>query len=200
EKDAVLLFERALIPWENISTDRGVDTANNFCPQSGGLERFTFHGVTRLALKLDFIDGLLIKAVQPNGTSKFRGVQPNVGEVIAWKNMFWAMSDSMAVNPDKGPKGTVVPNLNYGLSYRVFMSEGWPKIKEIIENVVAGNLIVQPSSSRDFKNPELRPLIDRLYRGSNDITSLEKIKLIKLLWDAIGTEYGGRHELYERNY
>ena len=25
-------------------------------------------------------------------------------------------------------------------------------------------------------------------------------ELMKLLWDAIGTEFGGRHELYERNY
>jgi 4-hydroxyphenylacetate 3-monooxygenase len=23
---------------------------------------------------------------------------------------------------------------------------------------------------------------------------------MKLLWDSIGTEFGGRHELYERNY
>lgn len=23
---------------------------------------------------------------------------------------------------------------------------------------------------------------------------------MKLIWDAIGTEFGGRHELYERNY
>src|SRR5699024_7257382 len=124
ENDAVLIFERALIPWENILIYRDVDKANNFFPESGFLQRFTFHGVTRLAVKLDFISGLLIKAVQTNGTNKFRGVQSNVGEVIAWKNMFWAMSDSMALNPDKGPKGTVVPNLNYGLSYRVFMSEG----------------------------------------------------------------------------
>ena len=28
----------------------------------------------------------------------------------------------------------------------------------------------------------------------------ERIKVFKLLWDAIGTEFGGRHELYERNY
>ena len=26
------------------------------------------------------------------------------------------------------------------------------------------------------------------------------IKVMKLLWDAIGSEFGGRHELYERNY
>ena len=26
------------------------------------------------------------------------------------------------------------------------------------------------------------------------------MKLLKLLWDAIGSEFGGRHELYEINY
>ena len=26
------------------------------------------------------------------------------------------------------------------------------------------------------------------------------MKVFKLVWDAIGTEFGGRHELYERNY
>ncbi|CCQ92236.1 hypothetical protein CULT_10003 [[Clostridium] ultunense Esp] len=26
------------------------------------------------------------------------------------------------------------------------------------------------------------------------------MKLLKLLWDVVGTEFGGRHELYERNY
>ena len=37
-------------------------------------------------------------------------------------------------------------------------------------------------------------------RGSNGIDAVERVKLMKLLWDAIGTEFGGRHELYERNY
>ena len=37
-------------------------------------------------------------------------------------------------------------------------------------------------------------------RGSYGIDYKERIKVMKLLWDAIGTEFGGRHELYERNY
>ncbi|WP_277673938.1 4-hydroxyphenylacetate 3-hydroxylase N-terminal domain-containing protein [Piscibacillus halophilus] len=200
ENDAVLVFDEAVIPWENILIYKDVEKANSFFPESGFLNRFTFHGVTRLAVKLDFMSGLLLKAIKTNGTDEFRGVQANVGEVLAWRNMFWSLSDSMAKTPDPGRGGTVLPNLNYGLAYRVFMTIGWPRVKEIIENVVAGSLIVQPSSAEDFKNPELRPLLDRLYRGSNDIEALDKIKLIKLLWDSIGSEYGGRHELYERNY
>ncbi len=165
-----------------------------------GYNRLTFQGNTRLAVKFDFITGLLMKAVKTTGVDTFRGVQAKVGEVITWRNLFWAISDAMAMNPQPGPNGTVLPNLDYGMTYRVMMSKAWGTVKEIIEEVVAGNLIVQPSSSKDFLNPELRPTLDKLYRGSHGITSLEKIKIIKLLWEIVGTEYGGRHELYERNY
>jgi 4-hydroxyphenylacetate 3-monooxygenase len=37
-------------------------------------------------------------------------------------------------------------------------------------------------------------------RGSNGIDYKQRIKIMKLLWDAIGSEFGARHELYEMNY
>ncbi len=200
ENDTVLVFDKAFIPWENVLIYRDVEKANGFFPASGFLNRFSFHGLTRLAVKLDFIVGLLLKAVRGAGTDQFRGVQANVGEVIAWRHLFWAMTDAMALNPSPGSNGTVLPNLNYGLAYRVFGTYGWPKVKEIIENIVAGGMIVQTSSVEDFKNEELRPYLEKLYRGSNGVDAESKMKVIKLMWDAIGSEYGGRHELYERNY
>jgi 4-hydroxyphenylacetate 3-monooxygenase len=61
-------------------------------------------------------------------------------------------------------------------------------------------LIYIPSSSRDFKNPEVDKYLARYARGSNGIDYKERIKIMKALWDAVGSEFGGRHELYERNY
>jgi 4-hydroxyphenylacetate 3-monooxygenase len=61
-------------------------------------------------------------------------------------------------------------------------------------------LIYLPSSSLDFKVPELRPYLDQFVRGSNGYSAEDRVKLMKLLWDSIATEFGGRHELYEINY
>ncbi|WP_397443845.1 4-hydroxyphenylacetate 3-hydroxylase C-terminal domain-containing protein [Peribacillus aracenensis] len=164
------------------------------------MNRYTFHGCTRYAVKLDFMAGLLMKATEMAGTNQFRGVQANIGEVLAFRNMFWAISTAMATDPMEGPNGTVLPNSTYATAYRVFAPMVWPKVKQIFEQVVAGNLIQLPSSSKDFLNPEVRPYLDKYYKGSGGVSAVERVKLMKLIWDSIGTEFGGRNELYEINY
>jgi 4-hydroxyphenylacetate 3-monooxygenase len=65
---------------------------------------------------------------------------------------------------------------------------------------VASGLIYLNSSARDFHNPELRPYLDKYVRGSGGNDAESRVKVMKLLWDAIGTEFGARHELYEINW
>ncbi|AIJ34485.1 4-hydroxyphenylacetate 3-monooxygenase oxygenase component [Corynebacterium imitans] len=200
ENDAVFVFDKVLVPWENIFAYGDPDQINGFMPKTGFINRFTFQGCIRLAVKLDFIAGLLLKALEIAGTSDFRGVQARAGEVIGWRNLFWALTDAMMLNPDEGADDSLLPNLEYGMAYRMFMATGYPRIKEIIEQDVASGLIYLPSGALDFKNAEIRPYLDKYVRGSNGVTAVDRVKLMKLLWDSIGTEFGGRHELYERNY
>lgn len=200
ENDSILVFDNVFVPWENVFAYGDIEKVNNFFPRSGFLPRFMFQGCTRLAVKMDFLAGLLLKAVEATGAKDFRGVQANVGEVLAWRNLFWALTDAMARATTPWTPGYVLPNLDYGLSYRVMASTAYPKIKEIVENVLASALIYLPSSALDLLNPDIRPYIDQYVRGSNGYNAEQRIKLMKLLWDAIGTEFGGRHELYERNY
>ncbi|MFK0295373.1 4-hydroxyphenylacetate 3-hydroxylase N-terminal domain-containing protein [Streptomyces sp. NPDC090442] len=199
ENDSIMVLDRVLVPWENVFSYDAV-SANVFATRSGFLERFTFHGCTRLAVKLDFIAGCLLKAVEVTGTSGFRGVQAQIGEVLNWRDMFWGMSDAMAKSPTPWHNGAVQPNLNYGLAYRTFMGIGYPRIKEIIQQTVGSGLIYLNSHSSDWKNPQIRPYLDRYLRGSRGVEAVDRVKLLKLLWDAVGTEFAGRHELYERNY
>ena len=200
ENDSILVFEKVFIPWEDVFAYGDIEKVNNFFPRSGFLPRFMFHGCTRLAVKLDFIAGLLLKSVDATGAKEFRGVQAQVGEVLAWRNLFWGLTDAMARTTTAWTPGYVLPNLDYGLAYRVMASMAYPRIKEIIENVLASALIYLPSHADDFKQPEIRKQLDQYVRGSNGYSAVDRVKLMKLMWDAMGTEFGGRHELYERNY
>jgi 4-hydroxyphenylacetate 3-monooxygenase len=127
-------------------------------------------------------------------------VQAQVGEVLAWRNLFWGLTDGMARTPIPWNNGAVLPNEAYGLSYRVFATVAYPRVKEIIEQVVASGLIYLNSHAVDFQVPDVRRYLDKYVRGSNGYDAQNRVKVMKLLWDAIGSEFGGRHELYERNY
>jgi 4-hydroxyphenylacetate 3-monooxygenase len=199
ENDAVLVFDEALIPWENFLVYRNVERANAFYPASGFFNRYNLQAGTRLAVKLDFMTGLLARGLSMNGTDGFRGVQAALGEVVAWRTLMWAMTMAMAADPQPGPGGSVVPRSEYAATMRIFATSAWPVVKDVFENVLGGAPLVAPSGREDLINPDLRPLIDLYYRGSG-ASALDRVKLYKLIWDAIGTEFGGRHELYERNY
>jgi 4-hydroxyphenylacetate 3-monooxygenase len=200
ENDAVFILDKVLVPWENVFVYGDIEKANNFFPRTGFLPRFVVHGCTRLAVKLDFIAGLLLKAVEAAGTKDYRGVQANVGEVIAWRNLFWALSDAMVRDPKPWIGDYVLPNMDPGNAYQIIATMAYTKVKYIIEQTVASGLIYLNSHALDFKNPEIRPYIDRYMRGSNGYKAEERVKLMKLLWDCLATEFGGRHELYEINY
>jgi 4-hydroxyphenylacetate 3-monooxygenase len=200
ENDAIFIMDKVLVPWENVFVYRDVEKANGFFPRSGFTPRFTLHGCTRLAVKLDFLAGLILKAAEATGTIDNKSSQVQVGEVLAWRNIFWGLCDAMVKSAEPWVGGAVQPNLQYGMAYRFLAPLAYPRIKEIAQQTISSGLIYLNSHAKDFKTPELRPYLDKYLRGSNGYDAVERVKLLKLLWDAVGSEFGGRHELYERNY
>ena len=200
ENDAILVLDHALVPWEDVLVYEDVGKSNTFFQHSGFFPRAMLHGCTRLAVKLDFVAGLLLKAAEAVGSAQTRHVQASIGEAIAWRNLFWGLSDAMARAPVRWAGDTVLPNPDYAQAYRLFATIAWPRVKEITESILGSALIYLNSHAVDFKTPELRAYLDKYLRGSDGTSAVERTKLMKLLWDAMGTEFGGRHELYERNY
>lgn len=199
ENDAVVIFDRAFIPWENVLVYRDIKKATGFYAQSGFMPRYTLQSGTRLAVKLDFLCGLLQRALKSNGTYEFRGVQTKFGELVGWRNLIWALTAALCHEPMSGPGGSVVPKIEYATLIRLFGTMAVPAARALFAEILGGAPLVLPSSNRDFQNGELRPLIDRFYRGS-DGDAHDRVKLYKLIWDAVGTEFGSRHEWYEINY
>ena len=200
ENDAIFVMDNVFIPWEDVFIYRDPARVMSFFPGSGFVHGAMFQGCTRYAVKLDFISGLLAKALRCTGGDEARNNQVLLGEVIAWRHLFWSLSDAMANNPQQWQGDALLPELQAGHAYRVFGPDSWPRIKDIVQKTVTSALIYLPSSVKDFANPAIEPYLRRYVRGSHDIGHVERIKMMKLLWDAVGTEFAGRHELYERNY
>ena len=130
--DAILVLDNVFVPWEDVFMHGDVDQANDFAPKSGFNARAAMHGCTRLAVKLDFITGLMVKALEITGTHSFHGVMSRMGEVIAWRNTMWGLSDAMAKSNIPW-NGMVQPDARFGAAYRTISLVAFPLIKQIIE-------------------------------------------------------------------
>ena len=199
ENDAVIVFDDVLIPWEDVLVYRDVTRATAFYAQSGFMPRYTLQSGTRLAVKLDFLCGLLAAGLETNGTDGFRGVQAAMGELMGWRNLIWALTSSLCHDTQPGPGQSVVPAIEYAVLIRQFGSQAFSQARQIFTEQLGGAPLVIPSSAEDLRSRELRPVLDRYYRGSSG-DAQERIKLFKLIWDAMGSEFAGRHAWYEVNY
>jgi 4-hydroxyphenylacetate 3-monooxygenase len=68
-----------------------------------------------------------------------------------------------------------------------------------MRELAGGGLIMLPSSVSDMLNSETASYI-RQTQVSPATDSLGRVKLFKLAWDAIGSEFGSRHVQYEMFY
>lgn len=201
ENDAIFIMDRAVIPWENVLVYGDTEKASMWAgANSGQAHRIWFHGATRLAVKIDLIAGLMLRAVHINGTDNFRGVQAKVGEIIGYRNLFWGLSSAMARKPEPWLDGHVLPDFDSSVAYRLFSATAMPQIRSLVQASLGSSLIYLNGHARDFKTPELRPLLDRYLRGSNGHDAVDRVKTLKMLWETVGSEFAGRNELYERSY
>ncbi|MFN8201237.1 MAG: 4-hydroxyphenylacetate 3-hydroxylase N-terminal domain-containing protein [Solirubrobacteraceae bacterium] len=200
ENDSIIVFDRARIPWENVLV-YDVEKSNAYDAQSGWIGRALLQAATRMAVKLEFLCGLMAKALDIKGGGDSRLLQAAFGEIIVYRNAVAAMVDGMIENPQPQLGGhALLPNESYGTAYAAMAPVMYRRVKEIIQSTVSSGLIYLNSNAVDFDQPQMRRYMDRFMRGTGGITAEERSKVMKLFWDAIGSEFGGRHELYELNY
>jgi 4-hydroxyphenylacetate 3-monooxygenase len=81
----------------------------------------------------------------------------------------------------------------------VLTQQLYPKFLNTLRDLAGGGMIMQPSSYRDFGNPEIAGYIE-LTQQSPVAGAYDKVKFYKLAWDAVGSEFASRHQQYEMFY
>jgi aromatic ring hydroxylase len=78
---------------------------------------------------------------------------------------------------------------------RIFLPQAHTQAVDTIRMMGSSGLVMTPTE-KDFNNPELGEVLSLYLRGAN-ITAEERVRIMKLAWDAIGEQFGSRGLLYE---
>ena len=77
------------------------------------------------------------------------------------------MTTTLCLDPQPGPGNSVIPKTENAATLRLFSHECWAEIHRLFETYLGGSPLVAPSSYKDLLNDDLRPLIEKYYRGSD---------------------------------
>ncbi|MFF3320866.1 4-hydroxyphenylacetate 3-hydroxylase family protein [Streptomyces sp. NPDC002889] len=201
ENDALLVCEDVFVPWERVLTYRNVDTTFRMWWQTPAYVNFVHQSATRFWTKLEFLTGIAILLTKANNTYQLPQVTQVIGGLmgkVAQAKAFVLAAEASYEEVDGG-RGGVMPGREISLAQRIMAGELYPQAVQDIKLLAGGGIIQLPASAEDLLHPELGPLV-RKYIRSPGHGAEDRIKLLKLAWDALGSEFAGRHEQYERFY
>jgi 4-hydroxyphenylacetate 3-monooxygenase len=197
EMDAVVVFDKVLVPWERVFINQDYDRVNRIWQINSN----AFTGVqtsVRLLSKLRFAAGLAKRATEMVKTDQFPQVKDMVAEIVTYIELTEAAIIASEATATEHADGYLVPNVQPLFAVRNSGNRWYPRVRELLQLILAGGLLYQPADVSAFDSP-IRGDVEKFYRGS-DVSAEERIKLNKVASDLVVSAFGGRHELYERFY
>lgn len=199
ETDALLVFDDVFIPWDRVFVYKDVAGLRRQFFDTGAHVLGNWQAQIRFSVKLQFLAGLARKVAAVNGVEKFPGVVEKLGELASLVSLVESavLAAEYTAAPDE--QGMWRPGARALYGAMGLQSELYPRVLAILRDLVGGGVLQVPSSVADMTNPDTRADIDR-YVCSPGASAEERVKLFKLVWDAVGSEFAGRHHQYELFY
>jgi 4-hydroxyphenylacetate 3-monooxygenase len=198
ENDAVVYFDEVKIPWERVFVHRNPAMSLAQFHSTPAHAYQNYQAQIRLAVKLRYLAGLAKRICETIGTIDFPQVRDALGLLAAKAGLIEAAVHAMeAKGAPYGPY--FVPDRTALYAAGALAQGIYLEVVETIRELAGGGVIMLPSSARDFVNPEVAALIEKTQLSANT-DAHGRVKLFKLAWDSIGSEFASRHAQYEMFY
>jgi 4-hydroxyphenylacetate 3-monooxygenase len=97
------------------------------------------------------------------------------------------------------PAGFKTFNRRYMYAALNWCTESHSSIIEALRELCGGGIFQMPADISVMHDPKLRAQFEQ-YWQTPQLQAVERMKLYKLAWDLIGSEFAGRHLQYEKFY
>ena len=198
ENDAVVYFDDVKIPWDRVFVCKDLKMAQAQWHDTRAHVLQNYQCIVRLMVKLRFLLGLARKIAETNNIINYPQVRETLGLLAAKVSNIEALVIAMELKGESFHE-FYVPDRSMLCTAQVIAQTTYPEVVEAIRSLSGGGMIMVPSSYADFATPETNAMIHKTQR-SPITTSEQRVKLMKLAWDAVGSEFGSRHLQYEMFY
>ena len=199
ESDALVVFDDVFVPWDDVFIYKNIAlTSGQFSVTAAHVLGNTQSHIRSWA-KLQFLVGLVKRCMDLSGRAAASEIAAQLGDLATRVSIVEGMILGAEAAAEPDAFGVMRPKDSLLYASQIYQQAMYPALLNQIRGLLGGSLIQLPATVDELRAPASAADVERYVRWPHAGAGM-RVKLLKLLWDAVGSEFASRHLQYEMFY
>ena len=199
ETDAMVLCDKVKVPWERIFCINDAVQSSRIYTATPSHCYGNHQSNVRFLTKLRLIVGLASKVTQSTGANKIPAVAETLGKLCSWEAGLAGMVSGQIEAAESWLDGYLTFNRRMMYAALNWCTDSHSQIIDVLRELCGGGVFQMPADVSVMQDDALRERFET-YWQTPQMDALARMKLFRLAWDLVGSEFAGRHQQYEKFY
>ncbi|MFP6728296.1 MAG: 4-hydroxyphenylacetate 3-hydroxylase C-terminal domain-containing protein, partial [Alphaproteobacteria bacterium] len=197
--DAMVMCDEVKVPWERVFVLDDATQSYQIYNKTPSHCYGNHQSNVRFHTKMRLLVALASKITQSTGANKVPAVVETLGRLSALEAGLWGMVEGQIEAAEDWPEGYVTFNRRMMYAALNWCTENHSQIIDIMRELCGGGIFQMPADVSVMHDDDLREKFEA-YWQTPQLDALARMKLFRLAWDLVGSEFAGRHQQYEKFY
>jgi 4-hydroxybutyryl-CoA dehydratase / vinylacetyl-CoA-Delta-isomerase len=183
--ESLTVFDNVFVPWERVFFEGRNDLAS-----AAALTFVEFHRFTAVSYKLPLLDGLVgaaIAVARANGIERAGHVRDKLTWLGGYAEMVRGLTELAALRCEV-EEGVAYPHVFTTNMAKWVFARDFHQAMEVVQDLAGGLLVTGPANS-DWESAEIRPVLEKYYRGA--WPAERRLPVLNLISELTARLYGG---------
>lgn len=199
ESDVMVLCENVKVPWERVFVHDNAEMSRAIYVETPSHCYGNHQSNVRFWAKMSLLTGVLSKVAMSSGNDQIPAVRDMLGRMAALEATIGGLVHGQIQDFESWPDGYATFNRRFMYAALNWCTENHSSIIEMLRELTGGSVFQMPADVSIMHDPNLRQKFED-YWATPFMNSFERMKLFRLAWDLVGSEFAGRHTQYEKFY
>jgi len=174
----MVIFKDVFVPWEKVFLCGEYEFAGEMVRHFGNYHRHS-HGGCKCGVG-DVLIGAAATAAEYNGLTNVSHINNKLAEMLKVTEAIYGCSVAASVESTRTPSG--IYTVDPVLSNTSKLYEG-KELAEVIRMMIeiAGGMVADVPSDRDFAHPEIGPLLHKYLKGVDSVSTEDRVRIFRLI-------------------
>jgi 4-hydroxyphenylacetate 3-monooxygenase len=199
ETDSMVLCDQVKVPWERVFVHNDARLARTIYVETPAHCFGNHQSNVRFHSKLRLLVGLASGVTQASGADTVPAVRETIGRLASLEALLGGVIAGQIQEAESWPEGYMTFNRRMMYAALNWCTESYSSIIDCVRELCGGGVFQMPADASVIHDPKLRQQFET-YFATPQLSALDRMKLFRLAWEWVGSEFAGRQQQYEKFY